>query len=376
MVLGLNLSSTINNAVTEVTTNIKQSSDSEMKTKINKIADSTAEVNVKYGEHSVTNCAGNLIISADAKTLSKLILGITMNDKTNFENLLKTKIKKDIDTEIKQKNDAGWFGVGDENISSTITNSVDSATTNIAQEIVSSMSTMVKQEDTSGAKINLEFDGTMNVGGDCIINAKALTESFTKAVISKMNKAILTNTVVSDFETQITTKVTQDNSMPMWIMILCAVGVVGGGMSYGGSGSASMGGAILLLLCAIGLGILLIPALGVIDIKKCKDGDSWIDYVVKEECVEKDDDEKKKDECLECKNGTKIVKKPFESIWWISCFIGCCVCALLSVILFAVYASSDSSPSSMPSGSLQEHQNQTGGGKTLFKIFERYFKKL
>jgi hypothetical protein len=174
----------------------------------------------------------------------------------------------------------------------------------------------------------------------------------------------------------IPTKVSQTNSISMWVIILVAVGVGGGGMSFAGSGSASMGGAILFLLCAIGLGILLIPALGVIDIRQCQDGDDWIDPVVKDDCVEKDDDEKKKDECLECKNGTKIENKPFESIWWKSCFIGCCVCALLSVILFAVYALSDSSPSSMPSGSLQEYQNQTGGGKTLFKIFERYFKKL
>ena len=156
----------------------------------------------------------------------------------------------------------------------------------------------------------------------------------------------------------------------IFLIILFIVAPLLGGL--GTIGGGSIVGAIIFLLFSIGFGVSLI----FIDTNKCKIEDKFKDPTVKQECEDDESDE----DCLECSDGSEVLNKPFESIWFISCLVSCCICALISIILFAVYSmkkpiSQTILSNQPPGGSLQEYQNQLGGGETLFKLFKRYLKK-
>ena len=157
----------------------------------------------------------------------------------------------------------------------------------------------------------------------------------------------------------------------IFLIILFIVAPILGGL--GTIGGGSIVGAIIFLLFSIGFGVSLI----FIDTKKCKIEDKLKDPKVKKEC---EDDEDSDEDCLECSDGSEILNKPFENSWFINCLVACGVSALISIILFAVYSmkkpiSQTILSNQPPGGSLQEYQNQLGGGETLFKLFKRYLKK-
>jgi hypothetical protein len=87
------------------------------------------------------------------------------------------------------------------------------------------------------------------------------------------------------------------------------------------------------------------------------------DPIIKDECNDKTKKEQKKDNCLECKDKSKIIHE--TSNWWYACLIACIICLIISLISFGVYATSSPVEPEM-----------LGGSSNQFKKFKKFVKSL
>ena len=372
-IFGINLGVAVNNAVNTVERRMSQTYDSETKTSV--ITKSYSVAKVTFENLGTINCDGMLKITADADASAETMLVIKSEDEIGFTNDVFDELKNEVGNEIDQKNETAIF---DTNASVEVNNTINEKKEEIEQIIKKSLDTSVDTSAKADGVVSIVNKGTMNVGKDCIIGANAASLAVSNVISEELTTLFQDNKLSTDMDNKAENKLTQTNTTSplMMLLIILFIGapVLGGG---GAAAGGSIVGAIIFLIFAVGFGVALI----FVDTKKCEIDGKFKDPKVTKECEDDDDKDKSDEGCLECEDGSEMVNKPFESGWFIACLAACCVSALISIILFAVYTMGGPKPeadASAPSssGSLQEHQNQLGGGETLFKVFKRYLKKI
>ena len=337
-IFGLNLTSTINQSIQKVTKRIEQEYDNTQSNKINNISAAITTVNITIGPGGVATCAGGLTMNSEAKATAKTLLAITQLDDVEFDNDLFAQLTSDIETEVEQANEGGLFGgIGDTNIASTITETLKASDSEIKQTIKSTLENSMNQNASATGELTFKILGKLDVGGECVWNANAISESIASVISDKVNKVLLDNNDISELNDTIKTKVAQKNlgidpTMAMIIIfILFGLGGIGGlgGVASGGKGILIAG--ILLLLIGIGLGVLLF----FINTDSCEDGE---DPTNKKECLKEKDKEEGEEEikCI-CKDSSEYESRPWSDWLWLTCFIGSISCGVFGLILLLVY---------------------------------------
>jgi len=372
-IFGINLGVAVNNAVNK--TEKRMSQKMESKTITNMKNSVYSDATISFENHGVVDCDGGFEITAAANSSAEVMLAIESTQNAEFTNDVFDTLLVEVENEITQKNETAIF---DTNASFEVNNTLNKHKVDIDQIISTSIQTSTNNEAESKGTVTIVNKGTMKSKGKCIFGADAASIAVANVITEQLTDLLQTNELSLEMDNKATNKADQTNTTSplMMLLIILFIGapVLGGG---GAAAGGSIVGAIIFLIFAVGFGVALI----FVDTKKCEIDGKFKDPKVTKECEDDDDKDKSDEGCLECEDGSEMVNKPFESGWFIACLAACCVSALISIILFAVYTMGGPKPeadASAPSssGSLQEHQNQLGGGETLFKVFKRYLKKI
>ena len=338
-IFGLNFTNTINKTIQESTQEVYQEAKSEQENNIKNEANARINFTVKIGSTAVVDC-GNFEVNGDAKAKAHTILAVTKMDNIEFDSTLFAQLKTNIENEIEQEIEANpvpWASVGDKNIANTITDVLDSNEQKITQMISNQLKNDFEASATSENNMIIEINGKLS-GNNCILNGTSVTESTASIISEQLTDILLSASGMAELDTEVTTKVTQKSGAMSWWYALFIIGPI---MGVGGASKNYLLGAFIFFLLAISLGV----ALYFIDTRLCKNDDED-EPVVKEECEDKSKKDKDKNDCLECKDGSTIVKKPFSNTMFIIFTISCGVSLLLCFILIALYmANPGESPS-------------------------------
>ena len=363
---GINFGVAVNKAVNKSEKKLASKYSNEQKTEIINKAYSNATI--EFINEGTINCEGGFEITAEASSSAETMAVIQKEENLEFTNDVFDELLNEVESEVEQKNEGGMF---DANAAISVNKTLNENKTAIEQIIEKSIETLIDTSTEAEGTVLFKNTGTMTSSSKCIFGADAAAIAVSNLISDETTDLLQSNELSLKMENQAKIALTQTNEFSLGMMLLIiafiAVPILGGG---GTAAGGSIWGAIIFLLCGIGFAV----ALFFINTKVCNN-DNNDEPTEKEDC-DKDTDE---NNCLECKDGSEIVSKPFSNWWWIGCLIACIVCILISIVLFIVYFKSARAgklkkASNIPSTVSYPEDSVMKGGRILKQFLNDLFK--